>query len=135
MPAETTRIAAGELRHRVKIIDPRVTPTTQDTFGGRPATGQQEPTLVADNLPAKIEFRGTGTFYSAQQAEAQASHLVTIRWMPGIVAEQQVYFLDFEAIPHLLQIRAINPVDHRNIKLVLECLERPDLLNEIVEVP
>jgi head-tail adaptor len=129
-----TYIAAGKLRRPVQIIDPTVTPTSQDTFGGLPATGQQEPASVGA-AQAEIEFLAAYGTSSVQKDQDRVSHKVTIRWRPGIAAQQQVYYIDPEGNAKLLQIRAVNNPEERRHYLILFCLERPDLLAQIQTLP
>ncbi|HLZ10432.1 MAG TPA: head-tail adaptor protein [Chloroflexota bacterium] len=127
-------IEAGKLNRPIRILDPTIVPDdVQDSFGS-PLNGQEFPVLVGTDW-GKIEFLGTATLYSLQEASTQVSHRVTIRWRPGIKATQQIYYVDDEQVARLLQIRAVANPDEGSHMLLLECLERPDLLAQIQTVP
>jgi SPP1 family predicted phage head-tail adaptor len=127
-------VEAGTLKRPITIIDPTLIPAqSQDKFGG-PATGQEFPALVGSDW-ASIVFEGTATLYSAQQASAQVTHRVTIRWRPGIKGAQQIYYIDDSGVERLLQIRAVENPDEGMNFLVLACLERADLLAMIESIP
>jgi SPP1 family predicted phage head-tail adaptor len=127
-------VEAGKLRQIVQIVDPTQVTTVQDSFGGNVA-GQEQPLVIARDLPASIEFVSDKMVYSAQQYVSQVTHKVTIRWMPGITAKQEVVYLDPEGRQRVLQVQGVGNPDERNRMLVLNCLERNDSLFENVTVP
>jgi SPP1 family predicted phage head-tail adaptor len=117
-----THLQAGKLRHRIRILDPTLVTTQQDSFGGEiPGT---DPAVVADNLPAAIEFVAAKQQYTASTFTSLVTHNVTIRWMPGIKAQQEVTFQDAEDRRRVLQIQFVDNPDERNHFLILSCLER-----------
>jgi SPP1 family predicted phage head-tail adaptor len=117
-----TRIEAGQLRHRINIIDPTQITTQQDGFGGEiPASA---PTPFAVDVHAKIEFVAAKLQYTASTFTSQVTHNITIRWRPGIRAQQEVTYVDDEGRTRILQIQFIdNPKELKHF-LVLSCLER-----------
>jgi SPP1 family predicted phage head-tail adaptor len=122
MQTPPTYIQAGKLRQRIRILDPTVVTTAQDSFGGEiPGT---DPAVIADNLPAAIEFVAAKLQYTASTFTSQVTHSVLIRWMPGIKAQQEVTFTDAEGRARVLQIQFIDNPDERNHFLILSCLER-----------
>ena len=126
-------IEAGKLRQRITIVDPTQVTTVQDTFGGNVA-GQEQPLVIARDLPAAVEFVSDKMVYSAQQYVSQVTHRVTIRWMAGITAKQQVVYKDPEGRQRVLQVQGVGNPDERNRMLILNCLERDDSLFDNVTV-
>lgn len=115
-------IAAGQLRHRIKIIDPTTVSSTQDSFG-QPIPAK-DPPVIAENLPAMIEFLSGKQVYTAATFTSQVTHRVTIRWRAGIKPQQEVNFTDPEGKVRDLQIMFIDNPDELNRMLILNCLER-----------
>lgn len=117
MPA-SVRIKAGELRQIIQIVQPTL---AQDSFGGWQ--------IDADNLYsevwAKVEALNGRELYAAQQKISEVTHRITIRWMPGVKAKQNVWFDSRE-----FQIEAVENPDEIQHLLYLLCIERDDSARE-----
>jgi head-tail adaptor len=105
----------GALRHRVTLAgEPMV--NTPDGHGGYTAV----PTVLATNVPAAIE---PATARDVERrvgntVAASVSHLVTIRYLPGVSNGTQVVFGT-----RRLYVRGVQNPEERNISLVLACEE------------
>jgi head-tail adaptor len=129
MPA-TNYIQAGKLRQRITILDLTVgVAGSQDSFGG--IVPGPQPTPIADDLPASIEFVSAKESYSGDQFVSLVTHRVTVRWLPGVRANQSVLFTDAEARVRTLQVLAVDNPDERNKMLILSCQERDDSTRQI----
>lgn len=115
-------IEAGKLRHRITVTDPATVAGTQDEYGEIIAGAN--PPVVAEDIPAMIEFLAGKQVYTAATFTSQVTHRVTIRWIPGIKPQQEVNFTDPEGKKRNLQIMFIDNPDERKRMLVLSCLER-----------
>lgn len=119
MPAASpSAIRAGELRHRITIVDPNV---KQDTFGDTQAS---DASIFAENVPAKIETLTGRELWSAQQKVSQVTHRITIRWMRGVLAKMNVKW--FDERDRFFQIQAVENPDGRHKRIELLCVERDD---------
>ena len=108
---------AGKLRHRV-AIDCVV--ETEDTGGGR----VKEWVLIAE-VWGCIEGRSGRERYHAQQIESVYSHLITIRYRPGIEPEMRA-----RHGAHVYNIRAaLDPDGTRRELLLFVEEEGPDGTN------
>ncbi len=129
MPADVARIEAGKLRHLINIVKPAA---TQDSFGGV-SIDQADETIFA-RVWAKIETLTQSRYlrevYAAQQKVAQISHLITIRWLPGVASNMNVVFRN-----RLFQIQGAADPDENQHVLVLLCLERDGSAMETPPVP
>jgi SPP1 family predicted phage head-tail adaptor len=113
MPA-STRIKAGELRHRIVIVKPTI---AQDTAGG----WQEDTDKLGATTWAKIEALSGRELYAAQQKVSEVTHRITVRWCPGIASNMNVWFEN-----RLFQIQAVSNPDERHKMLELLCIERDD---------
>ena len=109
-------LAAGDLRHRITIVDPTATVTGQDSFGGPSVS--TAPAVIADNIPAKVTFVSGKQVYAGQQLVSQVTHEVAIRYMNGVKVRQNVLWEG-----RTLEITSADP-DVRKVWLFLSCLER-----------
>lgn len=112
------RIAAGELRHRVSILQPN---NTQDSFGD---TQIGDDSVIFESVPAKIETLQGRELWSAQQKVSQVTHRITIRWIPGITAKMNVGW--FDERQRFFQIEDVQNPDGVHHRLDLLCIERDD---------
>lgn len=103
--------SAGKLRHRIVIEQPT---KTRDPYGAEVETWTPFATVWAAVEP----LRGR-EFFAAQQVNAEVTHRVTLRYIPGVIRAMRVTFkgriLDMVSPP-------IN-VDERNQELQLMCVE------------
>jgi SPP1 family predicted phage head-tail adaptor len=123
-------LQAGKLRQRITILDPTQVTTAQDSFGGE--IPGSSPAIIADNLPAAIEFVTAKQQYTAQTFTSLVTHNVTIRWMPGIKAQQEVTFTDGEGRARVLQIQFVDNPSEKNHFLILSCVERDQSARVVV---
>jgi SPP1 family predicted phage head-tail adaptor len=114
MPINEVRIRSGSLRQRVQLVQPG---TSADSFGGISPSGG---TVLAETW-ASIEALSGRDALAAQSFTSVASHLVTIRWMPGVLAKQVVKFGT-----RTFQIEAVLNPDERTKVLKLVCVEIND---------
>jgi SPP1 family predicted phage head-tail adaptor len=110
----STRIAAGELRHTIQILELN---TDEDKSGGVAA----DDTSLFATVPAKIEALTAREAEAAGQIVPQVTHKITMRWMDGITSEMKVSFESRQ-----FEIQAVQDPDERKKMLVLLCLERAD---------
>ncbi len=103
---------AGELRHRITLVEPTVVP---DGLRGASATVMS---TVADHLPAAIGPLEGRELYAAQQINATATHRIRVRYLSGVKPTQRVLFglRTFEILS------AMN-VEERNRQWSLLCAE------------
>lgn len=103
-------ISAGRLRHRVTIEKLTV---GRDSIGGVTEVWSPFATRWAEVAP----LRGR-EFFAAEQVNAEVSHRVTLRFLPGVVAKMRVNFGG-----RILTIEAALNIEERNRELQLMCLE------------
>jgi SPP1 family predicted phage head-tail adaptor len=113
-----TRIRAGDLRHRIQLVQPTL---VQDKSGG---VEEDQATIFA-TVWAQIEALTGRELYAAQQRVSQVSHQITLRYMPGITATLNVRFNNRE-----FQILSVENPDERTKMLILLCLERDSSARE-----
>lgn len=111
-------IAAGKLRHQIRITLPNL---TEDSFGD---SVNDDASLIA-TVWASIEALEGRELYAAQQRVSDVTHRITIRWMEGITARLNVLFGK-----RMFQIQAVLNPDEIEHKLVLLCIERDDSARE-----
>lgn len=70
-------MSAGELRHRATL---RRFENTESALGG----DVQVPVVAASRVPVRVFEQGSREVWQAQQVKATITHLVKLRWMPGI---------------------------------------------------
>jgi SPP1 family predicted phage head-tail adaptor len=113
-----SRISAGDLRQQIKIVD---LTNVQDSFGGV-AIDSATPFAT---VWAAVEPLSGRELYTAQQKVSEVTHRITIRWMEGVKARQNVWFNDRQ-----FQIEAVENPEERNIVLYLLCIELDDSARE-----
>lgn len=106
------RVAAGELRHRITLVQPGG--TTSATGGVTPGAG----TTFAENVPAAISSSLGREVLQASQLNASVSHVIRMRYMAGVTPAMTVTFED-----RTLQILSVLDVDERHVELQLLCAE------------
>jgi len=116
--ANSTRIRAGELRHRIQLVKPTL---LQDASGGF----EEDQANVVATVYAKIEALSGRELYAAQQKVSEVSHQITIRYMPGIDATLNIRFGGRE-----FQIQYVENPDERTKMLILLCIERDSSARE-----
>jgi len=114
MAINEVRIRAGRLRQRVEIVQPG---TSKDSFGGVSPDGGTSLGVIW----ASIEALNGRDALAAQAFTSIGTHLVTIRWMPGVLAKQVVKFGT-----RRFQIEAVLNPDERTKILKLLCVEVND---------
>ncbi len=103
---------AGDLRQQINLLDPQL--------GGRnPDGGSTAPGVFAQGIWAKIQTLSGRELYKAQQISDDVTHMVIIRYMPG-VAERML--VQFGARTFLVQ--AVEDPYERQAELHLLCVER-----------
>ena len=124
---QRTKIEAGKLRHTVQIMN---LSKVQDSTGG-PVTADA---TVFATVRASIETLSGRELYKAQQMVSQVTHLVTIRWYPGIQSRMLVWFSEpVEGVTVTRQFRILyteNP-DEKHHVLLLYCIEVDESAYEI----
>ena len=127
--ALSPRLRAGELRHRLMLVQPK---NIQDSMGG---TSLNDNTQIK-KVWGKIEaFTGYHDSLAASEIVAVITHKITIR-NPGIpvFSKMQVWFQGPDKINtrvRQFQIEAVLNPDERNKMLYLLCLE----INESQQQP
>lgn len=120
-----TQIVAGELRHRVQIVEP--TANQQDTMGGVSVDKRAQWTVVLTCWASVEAWTGSATL-AANQFISSASHWITIRHPRTFVPTQRnkVWFRDFSGKDHTFQVEAVLNPTEQNKLLVLVCTEIDD---------
>jgi SPP1 family predicted phage head-tail adaptor len=114
----SSRIHAGRLRHQIKIVDLVL---AQDTFGGT----QIDSGAVFAVVWAEVLALSGRELEAAQQKVSEVTHRITLRYLPGIVAQQNVWFDDRQ-----FQIEDVEDPDERRKILFLLCIERDNSARE-----
>src|SRR5215469_14394163 len=114
MAINEIRIQAGSLRQRVQLVQPG---TSADSFGGVSPSGG---TVLADTW-ASIEAISGRDVLAAGSFTSIGSHVITIRWMPGVLAKQVVKFGT-----RTFQIEAVLNPNEQTKMLKLICVETND---------
>lgn len=109
----TANKSAGELRHKVRIIELGLS----QTAGGATEIANY---LVGDAWGAVEALQGR-ELYAAQQRVAEVTHKVTIRYRSGIKAKNRVWYGNRE-----FQVAAVYDQLETREFLVLLCIERND---------
>lgn len=113
MPADQQSLSS-RLRHRVNLLAPPA-PEDRDPVTGEPV---EQPSASLVNVAAEVKTLAGRELVYAQQVAAEATHLVTVRWRPGIdrhtVVEHGAARLNVDA--------AVDP-DNRKVELRLYCRE------------
>lgn len=92
-----------------------------DTDGGY----TQTPVVLVRRVPAAVQPASARSLerITANTVTSIASHLVTMRFYPGVTTEHQVIFHDGDT-DRTMSISGIHDTDEQHVELVLECLER-----------
>jgi SPP1 family predicted phage head-tail adaptor len=104
------KLTAGSMIHIVRVEKPN---DTQDALG-RP-TGW---TPFVQNVPARVEDISGRETYLAGRFVDQVSHLVKMRYLPGVKGNMRVIWED-----RILEIQAILQPDGKRIEHQLVCVE------------
>lgn len=110
----STRLPAGKLRHQIDIVAP------SNVQGASGEVSLNNNILVA-NVWAAIEGVTGRDALAVGEFVSQATHKITIRYMPGISSRMQVWFNGRQ-----FQIQYILNPDERTKMLYLFCLEIAD---------
>jgi len=108
----------GALRHRV----------TLRLLGAGVADGDggytQATTVLAYRVAAKVEPATARTLerVTANTVASSASHLVTLRYLPGVTTQTQLTFHDGQT-DRLMSITGVHDHEERHQQLQLECVE------------
>lgn len=104
---------AGRLgRHRVDIEQP--VEGTADAAGEIPITWS----VYASSVPVEILPQGGREFYQAAQVQAEMTHLLKLRYLPGVTSKMRALFGTRE-----LNILDVQNVDERGREMLLTCKE------------
>lgn len=108
----------GALRHRVSLQTPGV--SVPDGDGGY----TQTVTTLASRVPASVVPATARSLERvvANTVTSNASHLVTLRYLPGVTLQTSLVFHD-GATDRPMSITGKHDTDERHIELVLECQE------------
>jgi len=101
----------NKLRHRITIQSRSTTP---DAYGGQPTTW----TDFAVNVAAAIRPLSSRELMAAQAVQAETSHMITIRYRPGIVAAMRAVYKG-----RYFNLATPLNTDERNIELVIPAVE------------
>ena len=71
------------------------------------------------NARARVEPLAGREFWQAQQVNSTTTHRVTLRWIPGVVADHRLVLADGRA----LNITSAVDVENRHRVLILQCGE------------
>jgi SPP1 family predicted phage head-tail adaptor len=108
----SSRIHAGRLRHQIQIVDLVL---SQDSFGG---SAIDNATPFATVWAEVLDLSGR-ELEAAQQKVSEVTHRITLRYIPGVKAKQNVWFDDRQ-----FQIEDVQDPDQRKKILYLLCIER-----------
>lgn len=101
-------INAGELRHRISLLQPVV---------GTDESGASVTYSVYATANAKIEWpKAPREVVRAGQTTAQLYLSITMRWIPGVTEEMRV-----QSRNGTYEIQGIENVGEQNVKLILYC--------------
>lgn len=104
-------IRAGELVHKIDV---------QENRGDVDAVGQREDVWGSViELPAKIAPASGAEVVAAGHVSADVTHLVTTRWIDGIVPQMRVVHAG-----RVFEIVSVINVDERSRDMLLHCVER-----------
>ena len=103
-------VTIGQLRHRVTLQQPSI---AGDGMGGGARTWTDVATVWASVEP----LRGS-SFWQAQQTQTKTTHVITIRYRPGVTTDYRVAFAGRHFSIDVIQ----NPSE-ANRYLLLYCTE------------
>ena len=101
---------AGQMRNRITI---QSRSTTRDSHGGQSETWTDVATVWANIRPLSSR-----ELIAAQAVQAATSHMITIRYRPGIVAAMRAVYNS-----RIFNLSAPMNTDERNIELVIPAVE------------
>lgn len=110
----STRIHAGQLRHRIKIMD---LTNSQGPLGG---TSPGDYSLFLETWASVFTLTGAEKF-AASQRGSLVTHKITMRYAVGIKARQVILFDD-----RYFEIEYPTDPDGRKKILEITCIERGD---------
>lgn len=121
MPGNDSSIKAGQQRHLVHILVPTTGPVgpTGSTIAYMP---------IAMFVPAEISPASATDSIRSGQTVSQTEIPVTIRWIPQIVNESRLQFVESQpgsgvyTITSIYVVKGILNIDERNRKMTLACL-------------
>ncbi len=104
------RVAIGDLNKRVSF---------QKRTGATDAGGgMADDWTTAFSLWAKVDTPSTGDYFNAMQMEQRVTHIVTVRWTPGISADMRIAMDG-----RYLTIKGVRDPDQRKRYLILNAEE------------
>lgn len=108
------------MRHRVTLENPG--DAVPDPTGGGGYT--QAWTTLASRVPAKVEPASARSLerVTANTVSSSASHLVTVRYVPGVTMQTRLTFHDGE-VDRLMAVTGQHDTEERHLELILECAE------------
>jgi head-tail adaptor len=121
MPGNDSSIKAGQQRHLVHILIPTAGPV-----GAGGSTKVFTP--IAMFVPAEISPASATDSIRSGQTVSQTQIPVTIRWIPQVVNESQLQFVQSQpgssvyTVTSVYVVKGIINVDQRNRKMTLACL-------------
>jgi head-tail adaptor len=110
----------GQLRHRVTLTNPGTPVADGDGGYTETFTALSPATVSAAIKPATardLERVAGGTVMST------ASHLITMRFHPGVTTETKVAWTTKDGRTHTANVTGVQNTDERSIELVLTCVE------------
>lgn len=109
----------GALRHRVTLTNPGV--DVPDGEGGF----TRVPSVLASRVPASVMPASARSLERvvANTVTSNASHLVTIRYLPGVTMQTALVFHD-GAWDRPMSITGKHDTDEKHEQLILECQEQ-----------
>ena len=107
----------GDLRHRVTLQN---TTEVSDGLGG----STEVDVTIWSRIPASVEPATARSLerVAANTVTSTASHLVTVRYVPGVTTKTLVVFHD-GATDREMAVEGVHDPEERHISLVLECAE------------
>jgi len=113
-------IRAGEYRKRITIQDPSGSPSTDPNDAGAVVSA---PSIVT-RAWAKISATKGREYQLGLQVVGEASHVVEMRYQPGITPQMQVVYVDDRTNnSRTLDINSVVDPEERHINLYLFCTE------------
>lgn len=129
MPYTSTRLRAGELRHRLELVKPYG--PSQSTFGD---------VSLANYSPVRtfwgrIESVQGKDVLAANQFADEITHKITCRYRNDIFAQDQIWFTGPGTYVRQWQVLYVLNPDERNKMLYLLCVEIDQSTNQTTGTP
>lgn len=108
----------GDLRHRVSLTTPgAIVPDGDGGFTQTTAT-------LASRVPAYVVPASSRALERvvANTVASSASHLVTLRYLPGVTTKTALVFHD-GPVDRPMSITGMHDTEERHVELILECQE------------